>query len=50
MYHRNYKNLNKELFLQDLENSNLSANSDNPHENSLISHKHFLKLYKNMLC
>ena len=33
IYYRNYKNFNEELFLKDLENSNLSANSDNPHEN-----------------
>ena len=30
IYYRNYKNFNEELFLKDLENSNLSANSDNP--------------------
>ena len=33
IYYRNYKNFNKELFLKDLENSNLSANSDNLHKN-----------------
>ena len=33
IYYRNYKNFNEELFLKDLENLNLSANSDNPHEN-----------------
>ena len=33
IYYRNYKNFNEELFLKDLENSNLSTNSDNPHEN-----------------
>ena len=33
IYYRNYKNFNEELFLKDLENSNLSANSNNPHEN-----------------
>ena len=31
IYCRNYKNFNEELLLKDLENSNLSANSDNPH-------------------
>ena len=33
IYYRNYKNSNEDLFLKDLENSNLSANSDDPHEN-----------------
>ena len=33
IYYRNYKKLNKELFLKDLENSSLSANYDNPHGN-----------------
>ena len=33
IYYRNYKNCNEDLFLKDLENSNLSANSDDPHEN-----------------
>ena len=33
IYYRNYKNYDEELFLKNLENSNLSANSDNPHEN-----------------
>ena len=33
IYYRNYKNFNEEPFLKDLENSKLSANSDNPHEN-----------------
>ena len=33
IYYRNYKNFNEELFLKDLENSNLSANSDNLHKN-----------------
>ena len=48
IYYRNYKNFNEELFLKDLENSNLSANSDNPHENYTNSPKHFLKLPKSM--
>ena len=33
IYYRNYKNFSEELLLKDLENSNLSASSDNPHEN-----------------
>ena len=33
IYYRNYKNFKEDLFLKDLENSNLSANSDNPREN-----------------
>ena len=33
IYYRNYENFNEELFLKDLENSNLSANSDNLHKN-----------------
>ena len=33
IYYRNSKNFNEELFLKDFENSNLSANSDNPHGN-----------------
>ena len=33
VFYRNCKNFIEELFLKDLENSNLSANSDNPHEN-----------------
>ena len=33
IYYSNYRNFNVELFLKDFENSNLSTNSDNPHEN-----------------
>ena len=33
IYYRNYKEFNEKLFLEDLEISNLSANSDNQHDN-----------------
>ena len=33
IYYRNHKNFNEELFLEDIGNSNLSANSGNPHKN-----------------
>ena len=32
-YYRNNKNFSEELFLEDLENSNLLANSESLHEN-----------------
>ena len=48
IYYRNYKNFNEDLFLKDLENSNLSANSDNPHENYTNLTQKFLTLLKSM--
>ena len=39
IYYRNYKNYDEEHFLKNLENSNLSTNSDNPHENYNLSQK-----------
>ena len=33
IYYRNHKNFNEELFLEDIGNLNLSANSHNPHKN-----------------
>ena len=45
IYYRNYKNFNEELFLKDLENSNLSANFDNTHENYTNLSQTFSKVF-----
>ena len=50
IYHGNYKNFNEQLFLKDLENSNLSGSSANPHENSTNFLQTFFKVvWKNAL-
>ena len=49
IYYRNHENFDEELFLTDLENPNLSANSDNRHENYTNLTQTFVELSKSML-
>ena len=48
IYYRNYENFNEDLFLKYLENSNLTANSDNQHKNYTNLSQTFSKVVQSM--